>query len=931
MRLIVRGIALALAVSALSCPGARADDDQFVLAADHYSHQRWQQASDAFGKFLESHPDHARASQARFFYGEALAQLNQLEQARKQFAEVLRADPMGRYARQALFRGGEAAYLAGDTQAARRDLQTFCERFPDDPLCAYAMPYLASIELESNDARAAARAFSATLARYADGPLADECRLGYARANRQLGQADEARRAYETLAESNSALAEQAALELGVLENAAGNHQAALAAFERLEKRFPTSALRSKARLGRGYAFYKLGDYAQAEKALAELNDDPKLGVEAGYWLGLTQNAQKNLRQAAQTFSKAAAADEHHPLAPACAFHAADALVEDQQYAQAVEAFDRALARYPSGEWSDDCLFGKLRVASVRGEHDACLKLADALAEQFPDSPLRGPAEVAKGRSLLALGEHKEAAATLERVVAQGKAAPQLNDQQRAEARALLAQSYAGRGQLADATRVVSAMRGDDAAKSVVAVTTLQVAETAYASGDFDRARELFASLTKDRQAPAAAWSGLGWCYFRASQWKESAAAFRHVVDESPESPLAAEAALMCGRSLERLEQYDDALAMYQIERYASGNQAAESLWRAAVLYEKQQQPDRALALYARLIERHADFSELDAAIYRRARLLVSAQDNEQADTLFEQLRVRFPTSRYAPEATLQLAERALAENRYDKADELIKQIGRPADSDGVVERALYLAARVAFARQDWDAVDASVAQLKEQFPKSSLTGSAAYLAAEATFRRGDYTQAVERLSALSDGQKAEPWSATAELHRAQALAQLKEWTEAADVARQIGARFPDFDRQDEVDYLIGRCLAARADFSGARDYYRKAIESPRASGSETAAMAQWMMGETFFHQQDYRAALTEYERVDDRYAFPRWRAAALLQAAKCQELLGQWRAAADSYDRVLNAYPDCEFAAEATRRRAAVQDRLAAETPKLK
>ena len=50
--------------------------------------------------------------------------------------------------------------------------------------------------------------------------------------------------------------------------------------------------------------------------------------------------------------------------------------------------------------------------------------------------------------------------------------------------------------------------------------------------------------------------------------------------------------------------------------------------------------------------------------------------------------------------------------------------------------------------------------------------------------------------------------------------------------------------------------------------------------------MAQWMIGESFFHQEKYAEALAEYLRVDDRYPFPRWQAAALLQAGKCHERL---------------------------------------------
>jgi TolA-binding protein len=150
-------------------------------------------------------------------------------------------------------------------------------------------------------------------------------------------------------------------------------------------------------------------------------------------------------------------------------------------------------------------------------------------------------------------------------------------------------------------------------------------------------------------------------------------------------------------------------------------------------------------------------------------------------------------------------------------------------------------------------------------------------------------------------------------LRRAQLCALRGEWDLASRLASTVAALCSDFGQQHEVDYLLGRCAAARAEFQQAREHYHLAIA--QAGHSETAAMAQWMIGETFFHQKDYDRAIREYLRIDLLYDFPRWRAAALLEAAKCSQLRDQAEQAAELYTKLLDKYPESSLAAEAANR----------------
>jgi len=242
----------------------------------------------------------------------------------------------------------------------------------------------------------------------------------------------------------------------------------------------------------------------------------------------------------------------------------------------------------------------------------------------------------------------------------------------------------------------------------------------------------------------------------------------------------------------------------------------------------------------------------------------------------------------------------------------------------------LYLHGQLAASQEKWEQAQKSMETLVSEFPHSSLRRSAQFWAAESIYRQGDYEAAGARFDRLADetagGQEA--WLAMVPLRRAQVRAHQRKWQEAYDLAATIEKRFPNFEQQYEADYVLGRCLAAQADFDGARRLYQKVIRAERGGKTETAAMAQWMIGESYFHQKDFAAALREYLRVEILYAYPTWQAGALLQAGKCHELLGQWKDAVEVYDRLLKVYPQTTFTDEARRRLQAARQHAGDQPP---
>ena len=105
------------------------------------------------------------------------------------------------------------------------------------------------------------------------------------------------------------------------------------------------------------------------------------------------------------------------------------------------------------------------------------------------------------------------------------------------------------------------------------------------------------------------------------------------------------------------------------------------------------------------------------------------------------------------------------------------------------------------------------------------------------------------------------------------------------------------------------------ARFDDARRSYKKVIRSAAGSKTETAAKAQWMIAESYFYEKNYDAAAREYLRLETLSADRAWQAAALLEAAKCRELLGETGVAAELDRRVLKLDPKSAWAGQARER----------------
>ena len=329
---------------------------------------------------------------------------------------------------------------------------------------------------------------------------------------------------------------------------------------------------------------------------------------------------------------------------------------------------------------------------------------------------------------------------------------------------------------------------------------------------------------------------------------------------------------------------------------------------------------------------RSGEAKSLDGdALYQLAWIQRDLGNRAQARTRFQQLVRQHTSSKYWPDAAYRLLTDAMADKDYEVAKTLIDSIESHDDvPTEIVARSTFYSGKIAVASQDWPAVERAMSKFAN-FPASeSLQATAKYFLAESLFQQSDYgrakiqfdqikaeTGAIDAGSdspgaSLSTKFQAWVWLRMAQLQSADGDHEL-----AAKTAAAAKKRFAKFESAHEYDFLIARGLESQGLLSDARSGFQQVIDSTTGSKTETAAHAQWRIGETYFHQEKFADAVAAYYKVESLYGFAKWRSAALVQAGKCQEHLKNPANAIKLYRQLVQRYPDSDFAAEALQRMA--------------
>lgn len=395
----------------------------------------------------------------------------------------------------------------------------------------------------------------------------------------------------------------------------------------------------------------------------------------------------------------------------------------------------------------------------------------------------------------------------------------------------------------------------------------------------------------------------------RASHW------FRAALADHPHGPLSAACHLALADAVADDQNTRPAADHYRAVIEQDPGMASEAAVKLAKLLCRAKQ----FSAVADLLREHAEsdvLSQQDLIRYELAWALSDAGQRDAARDLFQEILDKHTESVYFPDAMFWLARNAAAEGDTTAALELLNRLRTQPCRAELTAHVLFMQGELYAQQEQWSQVAEPLEALLAGDPDSALADPARYWLAEARLHAGNDSaaaRAFEDLMHRLQGERSD-WAANVFLRVGQLRLREGDWKGGLEIAEQLPKRFPHFPQLYESDYLLGRCLMAQAKFDAARSAYRRVLRSVRGADTETAAKAQWMLGESYFHQRRYLKALAEYRKLLTETRYPQWQAAALLQAAKCAERSGDSLAAREQLERLLREFPDSDAARSAAR-----------------
>jgi len=590
---------------------------------------------------------------------------------------------------------------------------------------------------------------------------------------------------------------------------------------------------------------------------------------------------------------------------------AAETQLQLNKPAEAEKLFQQFFKQYPDHadgqRWRIRCALAM----QMQKKHAEAIGLIEPVLKEIREPELLAEAEHVLGQNCQAAGQTDQAVAHLEAAL---NAKP---DWQRADETMLaLAGAYQQQDQAAKAIDALSKLIAGFPESPVLDKAFYRLGEVEFAKGNFAAAEKAFGRLVTERSSSPLAPHALHELACSQLNLDQPAAAEKtagQLLEQFPQHELA----LRCRyvRGLAREQQGNFAPAVEDLKAVLAGKPPADLQADAQYVLGLSQlgleQNAEAAQTLSGLLTATPDYSGAENARYQLAWALMLSDRRDDAVKEFAKLAKEYPESSLAAEAQHHIGEFFYDRKDYEKAAVAYYDAMNAAGKTPLGEKAAHKLAWAYYHSDDFAGALKTFGYQVSTYANGPLKADAQFMVGECYFEQEKYAEALAAYTS-TEGLKNADFQALALLHAGESAGQLKQWQQSHDLLAKCVQQFPESPYLPQALCEQGWALQNLGKPDDALKLYEQVIAK---TNSETAAKAQFMIGEIQFEKKQHAEAVKSFFKVVYGYSVPRWQSEACYEAARCFEVLKKPTQAISMYEELVSRFPESQMAADAEAR----------------
>jgi TolA-binding protein len=402
-------------------------------------------------------------------------------------------------------------------------------------------------------------------------------------------------------------------------------------------------------------------------------------GIEAKFYLGLTEMKLKQYDDARLTFQTFALTYQDNPKAPDAWLNVGECYVALKSYKEAALAFERVKVFHSKSKVAPEALVKASTYFKLAGQPDDARRVLRIALQEYANSSAALPARTLLGQMYFEEGNLVQAQNELKRVI-EGDPSPEAT----AQALLILGNIYQAMGQVGQAQssyqKIITQHKSSAAA---VQGAYLNLGKLQSASGHFREAIESFKkALAEKNQTDSLlvfeANTGIGDNYVASGDvtgalaYYEKAAPFASSSAEIYATLWKIAAVAAQGKSFARSNDACNRI----LKSGAPENVKKSAAIRLAINAEAQNDYAQAVQYYASFLDQHASDRFADEIAFRIAHLTENElREPRKATSSYEQFITRYPHSRLIDDAYVGAARSYDALKEFDRAAQLYREM----------------------------------------------------------------------------------------------------------------------------------------------------------------------------------------------------------------------------------------------------------------